>query len=359
MGGRVLTFHSMDPITHTVFGAAAAHGVMHRRLGRWAIVLGGFGGALPDVDLFWGFLADPALPWEYHRHFTHALAFVPIGGLIAAAPLLVLVKSLRSRVGAAWIAASLGCATHCINDTFTSFGTLLYWPFSSARVAWDVISIIDPLFSGPLLLGLLLAVIFGRAWPTRIAFALSLVYVALGFVQNQRVLQVQEQLAEAREQELVRGRAMPTFGNIIVWRSVYEDAEGYLHADAVRPGLFGPTLVQEGESTRRVRDGDVPRDDPFVGSYLGSVFERFNDFADGYVAQVDGDARLLGDMRYSTRAHLLKPMWGLRLSVVDPAAPARWVGFAQEEQSRWAALEALWRDIARPGEQWRPVGPGL
>jgi hypothetical protein len=56
----------------------------------------------------------------------------------------------------------------------------------------------------------------------------------------------QQQLADSRGHDIVRGRAMPTLGNIIVWRSLYEDADGRLHADAVRAGMrfecLGPGL---------------------------------------------------------------------------------------------------------------------
>lgn len=344
----------MDPITHTVFGAVAGHAVMHSKLGRGAILFGAAGGALPDIDVFWGFLADPALPWEHHRHFTHALAFIPIGGLLAAAPLLIF-KRFRPHAFAAWLTASIGCATHGINDTFTSFGTFLYWPFSNQRAAWDVISIIDPLFTVPLILGLLLALIIARAWPTRIAFALSLLYVGLGFAQNQRVMNVQQQLADMRGHDIVRGRAMPTFGNIIIWRSLYEDADGYLHADAVRPGLLGPTLVHTGETVRRVTAAEMPGD-PITGAYIAELFEKFSDFADGYVAHVDGYPNALGDMRYSMVAHSFSPMWGLYLTPLEAGRPVRWVGFAREQSAtRQDAIQGLWQDLRRPGEHWVEV----
>lgn len=346
----------MDPISHTVFGAAAAHGFMHGKLGRGAILFGAAGGALPDIDVFWGSLADPALPWEHHRHFTHALAFIPIGGLIATAPLLLIFKRFRPHAFAAWLAATIGCATHGINDTFTSFGTFLYWPFSNQRVSWDVISIIDPLFTVPLLLGIAIALIIGKAWPSRIAFMLSLVYVGMGFVQNQRVLSVQQQLADSRGHDIVRSRAMPTFGNVVIWRSLYEDVDGYLHADAVRLGLLRPTLVKEGESIRRVTLEDIP-DDPITGDRLHEVFVGFEDFTDGYVAQVEGNANALGDMRYSMVTEGFSPMWGLYMTPLDVIEPVRWVGFARGDgaDSRREAISRLWEDLRRPDDTWRPL----
>ncbi len=40
---------------------------------------------IPDMDVLIRSASDPLLAIEYHRHFTHALAFIPVGGLIAAA----------------------------------------------------------------------------------------------------------------------------------------------------------------------------------------------------------------------------------------------------------------------------------
>ena len=48
----------------------------------------------------------------------------------------------------------LGYLLSGLLDACTSYGTHLLWPFSDARVAWHLISVIDPLFTGALLLGL-------------------------------------------------------------------------------------------------------------------------------------------------------------------------------------------------------------
>jgi len=50
-----------------------------------------------------------------------------------------------------------GLATHALLDSCTNFGTQLFQPFSDYRVAWSIITIIDPLYTLPLLLSLLLA----------------------------------------------------------------------------------------------------------------------------------------------------------------------------------------------------------
>ena len=42
--------------------------------------------------------------------------------------------------------STLGILTHGFLDACTSYGTSLFWPFSSTRVSWNVISIVDPFF---------------------------------------------------------------------------------------------------------------------------------------------------------------------------------------------------------------------
>ncbi len=79
----------MDPLTHAVLGAGIAHALFHRRLGRSAWAVGAVAGVLPDIDGFFPVSDDPLAYLEYHRHCTHALLFVPVGGLVAALPWLL------------------------------------------------------------------------------------------------------------------------------------------------------------------------------------------------------------------------------------------------------------------------------
>ena len=50
-----------------------------------------------------------------------------------------------------WFIALLGYGTNGLLDACTTYGTLLLWPFSNARIAWNNVSVIDPLFTLPLL----------------------------------------------------------------------------------------------------------------------------------------------------------------------------------------------------------------
>ena len=331
----------MDPITQTVCGAIVAQAIFNKKLGRSAALFGAAGGILPDVDVFFQY-SDPIVAWDMHRNFTHALAFIPIGGFIAALPFLLLPRWRRE-----WKlvlgAATVGCATHGLIDCCTTYGTYLLWPFTNARYAWDNMSIIDPVFTLPILIGVLWALARGTTRPARIALTFAFLYLGMSIAQHARVMNVQETLAQQRGQTIVRGRVMPTFANQIVWRSIYE-SDGMLHADAVRVPLFGRAKVKRGESAPLARLDDLAQ--PLrQDEYIRSSFATFSHFADGYISTVTqptADPVRIGDMRYSLVPEGFKPMWGLAISLGNPEPTAWPTGFSGDRER---TLRDLWRQI--------------
>jgi inner membrane protein len=149
----------MDPLTQGVLGAALPQATAARgRFAASAGLLGFLGGMAADLDVLIRSSSDPLLFLEYHRQFTHSLVFIPAGGLLCA---LILHGVLGRRRGLkfrqSWLFCTLGYATHALLDACTTYGTMLFWPFSDARIAWNTISIIDPLFTVPLLVAVVLA----------------------------------------------------------------------------------------------------------------------------------------------------------------------------------------------------------
>jgi len=55
-------------------------------------------------------------------------------------------------------------ATHVLLDSFTVYGTQIFWPFISTPMTWSTIFIIDPIYTVPLLLGITAALIAGRRY---------------------------------------------------------------------------------------------------------------------------------------------------------------------------------------------------
>ncbi|MEY3143714.1 MAG: hypothetical protein RLY21_2207 [Planctomycetota bacterium] len=302
----------MDPVSHGLLGATAAFAVLGGRIGRRAAVAGLVGGLIPDADIFLAPISDPALPFELHRHFTHAIVLAPFFGALAAAPLLA-VPRWRDTPWLFLLAGAVGCLTHGILDQFTSYGTHLWWPFIAERTAWDALSIVDPFITLPLLVGLAIALFMKRTKAATVTLALVVAYAGLGFVQRERALGVQRELAAARGDTIEHGRAMPTLGNLILWRSLYRTPAGEMRADAVRLPLWASASVREGDGAQ-----PVARLAEFAeqGSGEHGRLVRLATFADGFVLArsiADTSSIVLYDARYSMDTAGFDPMWGVRV----------------------------------------------
>jgi inner membrane protein len=317
----------MDTLTHGIVGAAVAQAGVGGRLGRKAMLIGLGAGMLPDADGLIRSSADPFLRIEYHRHFTHAFLFIPVGAAIAILPFL-LSRWGRQHWRPLYAAALLAYLAHPPLDVATSYGTLVLWPFSQARIAVDWISVVDPLFTLPILLLVVWAAVADSRRIAAAAVGVGLCYLALGAVQESRARSVQADIAAARGHRIERGRVLPSLGNLIVWRSLYV-ADGKIHVDALRVAWPGERSYVPGDSVALARepplDGALP---PAVQARLRREFARLWWFADGYVARSPQDPRVLGDMRYSVRTEAFEPLWGFRLQPEDPRQPVDWVRVA-------------------------------
>ncbi|HET6581923.1 MAG TPA: metal-dependent hydrolase, partial [Nannocystaceae bacterium] len=328
----------MDPVTQGLLGAAAAQAVLARRLGPRTWLYGALGGMAADLDVLIRSSTDPMVAIVYHRHFTHSLAFVPIGGLICALPWL-LSRRHRDRRWLVLVATTIGYATHGLLDAFTSYGTQLWWPFSSQRVAWNFVAIVDPIYTGMLAIGVVLARRRGSPNAARLALVLSSLYVALGGVLHARALAAVRRVAHDRGHVIARVEAFPELPVNFVWRSTYR-AGGRIHIDRVRTPWLGPVTVDDGSSIAVVDESDLP---PGIvaDARLLSAFRTFAWFADGWVGRSPEAPDLLGDSRYGPATTSSDALWSLRL---EPGADKP-VQIVQQRPPGGAALAQRWREI--------------
>ncbi|MEZ5302107.1 MAG: metal-dependent hydrolase [Verrucomicrobiales bacterium] len=326
----------MDPISQGVLGALAAGSFARRGEAKRGIAIGTLGGMAADLDILIRAADDPLLTIEFHRHFTHALVFIPVGALLVALfswPLL----GRALGFGRTYWFALLGYATSGLLDACTSYGTQLLWPFSDARVAWHIISIIDPIFTFTLLF--LIAVAFFRNGPAlcRVAAAFALAYLALGVVQNRRATAMLEDLAAARGHSAERLSVKPAIANLWLWRGLYIHG-GRLYADAIRIPYWGTkSRIYEGESTPLVSAGAIGSPVP-EGSALEKDLRRFDHFSDGYLGWHPDRPGLLGDLRYSTIPNEIAPLWGI---AVDFSKPDQHAPFESVRQTDGATRQRL------------------
>ena len=206
---RLVNKYTMEPLTQATIGAVAAIAFTRHTPIAKAFWIGALGGFLPDADVLIRSSQDPLLHLEYHRHFTHSLAFIPIGGLITAAIGQVLTRG-KERLQQLWLPASLGWATHGLLDSCTSYGTHLLWPFSETRLAWHNVSIVDPLYTSIVNLAVLSLRKDNRTL-SRIALAWSFAYLFFGMVQRNRATEAYQELAHTRGHEISDVSVKPSF----------------------------------------------------------------------------------------------------------------------------------------------------
>ena len=338
----------MDPLTHALLGATAAQAVLGPRLGRQAWMVGALGGLLPDADILIKSASDPLLAIEYHRHFTHSFAFIPVGGLLAALPWLVQ-KRWRLDWRALFAAGCLGYATHGLLDACTNYGTHLLWPFSTLRTSWHWVTTVGPLLTLLLLVGLAFAVRRNSRTPALAALSLGLVYIGAAALQRERALDIQERIATTREHRIDRAEMFPTVGNPFIWRSTYQSGET-LHMDRIRaigsdsarwkPGGSVVLLSEKDLSPEAQADLRVRRD-----------FARFSYFSAGWVARAADDPTVIGDARYSLRTDRFEPIWGVRFNPANQM-PTEWVDRTIRNR---IPIGELWREISGNAQDYRAL----
>ena len=165
----------MDSLSQAALGAAVVVATMGRRTAVWkAAAWGAVLGTLPDLDALIDH-GDPIANMTLHRAESHALlwltlASVPLAWLIAAlqrdgpaghalgAPAGPRVGPLASPTWRRWwLAVWLALITHPLLDAMTVYGTQLALPFTSHPYGVGSMFIIDPLYTLPLLVGVVWA----------------------------------------------------------------------------------------------------------------------------------------------------------------------------------------------------------
>ena len=330
----------VDPFTHVLLGANLGYATFRRKLGRTAALAGGLAAFAPDADVFIRSATDPLLAIEHHRGFTHALAFAPLGAAVVAALWLFHPAwRTRSRWLPLWICCIVGYVSHELLDAATSYGTQLLWPFSRLRAGWDVISIIDPLFTLVLLSGLCFAVIRQRVRPAIVSLAMCAGYIGLGVVQHGRAARAQAQLVAARGHTIDGFEVMPTLANNIVWRTLYAH-RGMIYSDRIRVGWWSKPLVREGWSLPRLEPETLSAEERARDSRQS--LERFAWFSDQWVARSSADPSLIADMRYTLSTEAFDPIWGIRFTPPGSATEVVWVNRSRERK-------------IHPGELWAEI----
>jgi inner membrane protein len=303
----------MDVLSQAALGASWAETLARRRRVVAALTIGGLAAMTPDLDTLISSSEDPLLVFEYHRQFTHALAFVPFGALLCALIAHWWARKAGLLFRHTYAFCFIGIASHGLLDACTTYGTQLLWPFSDTRVAWSIVAVIDPAFTIPVVALAVLA-----AWRRRRSYALAatcwaFLYLALGAVQSMRAESAAYALAAARGHTPARLEAMPALFSILLWKTVYEFADRH-YVDAVRTGW--DVEVFTGSSVPKI---DIARDFPWLSpsSVQAADLARYERISAGFMAVDPTDPNRIIDLRYSMVPNEIGGFWAV---VLDPTA---------------------------------------
>lgn len=206
----------MDSITQMALGASIAGAVAGKTLGRTALITGAALGTLPDLDVVLDY-GSAVANFTQHRGITHSLfVLVPLAIVLAWAlwrwrPVVTFPR---------WLTLTLlVLVTHPLLDSFTTYGTQLFWPLGPP-VALNSIFIIDPLYTLPLIAGCLAFLIRPPASKAlTAALVVSTLYLGWTLYAQQMISErVKPALAEAGLQD-ARVLVQPMPFNTLLWRT--------------------------------------------------------------------------------------------------------------------------------------------
>ncbi len=222
----------MDSLTQIILGAAVGEAVLGKKVGNKAMLYGAIAGTIPDLDIFASYFTDTVTALEIHRGFTHSIffsvLFAPIFGW--------LISKIERKSIASWKDWSLlmfwGLFTHPVLDSFTTWGTQLFWPFE-IRLAFKNIFVIDPLYTLPFLLFLILAMRAERGSPRRrkmnnLGLIVSSLYMLISIGLKGVTYSKFEDALKKQNISYLQIQTKPAPFNTILWTANVELEDAYL-----------------------------------------------------------------------------------------------------------------------------------
>ena len=223
----------MDSLTQIVLGAAVGEVVLGKKVGNKAMLYGAIAGTIPDLDVIARNFTDTTRALELHRGFTHSIVFsfvfAPIFGWLVSR-----YESYKDVKGWSWL-FFWAFITHPILDAHTTWGTQLFWPFD-LRLAFKTIFVIDPMYTVPFLVFLILALRQKRTSSKRrryntLGLVISSTYLALTFLLKGFAFNAFEKALENQNIAYTEIQTRPSPMNTILWSANVEQEDQYLLGD--------------------------------------------------------------------------------------------------------------------------------
>jgi inner membrane protein len=276
----------LDSVTQAALGACVTAACVPRGHRRKALVAGAMLGTLPDLDVFIDF-GDAVRNFTYHRGFSHSLFVLPGAAVLIWLALKQWWAPVREAPRQWLLAIMLALVTHPLLDAHTAYGTQLLWPLAVTPTSWATIFIIDPLFTLPLLVG----VVAVGGWAMRTGsgkvlvagLVLSTTYLGWTWVGKTIVERHARESLAAAGLEYTAMFSTPAPLNSLLWRVVVLTPDGYAEG-------FDSLLIDEGD----IAFMSYPSDNVALAD-AGDIWavQRLRWFADDFVRADVVDGRLV------------------------------------------------------------------
>ena len=233
-----ITFAYMDSLTQIILGAACGEIVLGKKIGNKALLFGAIGGTIPDLDVILGyvFFSNSIDQLAFHRGFMHSIVFAVLSPFVFGWITYKLYNT-KKRTDTTklknWIwLYFLSIFTHPILDSFTPYGTQLFLPFSDYRVAFNNISVADPLYTIPFLACVITVMFYKRdsyqrsKW-NKFGIYISSAYLLFTIGNKLYMNSVFEKSFQKENIPFQRFSSQPTILNNILWYGIAETKKDY------------------------------------------------------------------------------------------------------------------------------------
>ena len=284
----------MDSLTQIVLGAAVGEAIAGKKLGNKAMLWGGVAGTIPDLDILLNPFLGVVEELMWHRSLTHSLLFAAVAAPLLALLLRRIYSHSEARFSHWFWLFFLGFVTHSLLDCCTTWGTQLFWPFSTYGVAFYNVFVIDPFYTLPFLAFLIWAATKKRTDPERqklntLGLVISSAYLAFTFTAKYAANKAFEKSLQEQGIAYQDYISKPTPFNAILWAVTVQAAEGYYN------GFY--SLL---DKNKHIRFDYFPQQKELLEPYLPHPkLEKLLDITKGYyIVEKEADKLLIHDLRF-------------------------------------------------------------